>query len=343
LKPSYVTEFTGTLDVGFSKDYSFRVNVQRKFDHNTYKTINLNVPISAYTRVNCATDPGPDGIVGTSDDVANGACFYTVPTSDARLNAPANTYYAPNDEAHHEGDNAYTAYVFTFNGKYANRLNFVGAYGVDMSHTNPLNPFTTVNGAVYGTYAPGSTSSSGGCATPTGITNPSGTSVKCEGPNAFFFDAAVAGAPTVWSQSLKMSGIFGLPDLLPFVPKFHLGGVQYAAQFVSQNGAYFQRVINVTDANGTAQTVVMQNHQARYPWLSNWDNEIRKKFKLGEGRQTLEFTWDLFNTMNANTITAYRSSNVSSSLYLQPDHKTPLQPGTVLAPRIQEWGLTYRF
>jgi hypothetical protein len=338
LKPSYVNEFTGTLDVGISKDYSFRVNIQRKFERNTYKTINLNVPVSAYTAARCVTDPGPDGILGTADDVPNGACFSAVPTSNPVLNAPASTYYAPNDESTHEGDNSFTAYVFTFNGKYANRLNFVGSYGIDMSHTNPLNPFTTVNGTVYGTYAPSAT-----CPTPTGVTNPSGTSFKCEGPNAFAYNAAIAAAPTVWSQSLKMSGIYGLPDLLPFFSKYHLGGVQYSAQFISQNGAYYSRVINATDVNGTAQTFLLQNHLGRYPWLNNWDNEIRKKFKIGEGRQTVEFTWDLFNSMNANTIQGWSSTNVSSSNYLQPNHVTPLRPSSILAPRIYEWGVTYKF
>jgi len=333
LKPNYVTEFTGTLDIGINKDYSFRINVQRKFDHNyTYKTINLNVPLSAYTSPKCTTDPGPDRILGTSDDVANGACFSAVPTSDPRLTAPKNTYYAPTDEAHHEGDPSYTAYVFTFNGKYNNRLNFVGAYGLDMSHYNGLNPSTTINGTVYGTYAPGAT-----CSTQ------SASSIKCEGPNAYAFNSALAANPTVWSQSLKLSGIYSLPDLLPFLPKFHLGGVQYSAQFLSQNGAYYPLTINVSDVNGTAEQIISQNHAGRYPWLNNWDNEIRKKFKLGEGRQTLEFTWDLFNSMNANTIQSWKSTNVSSSLYLQPDGKTPLRPSSVLSPRIYEWGLAYKF
>src|SRR6185436_7129534 len=41
LKPSYVNEFTAGLEVGLSRDYSFRFAVQRKFDRNGNKTINV--------------------------------------------------------------------------------------------------------------------------------------------------------------------------------------------------------------------------------------------------------------------------------------------------------------
>jgi hypothetical protein len=332
LKPSYETEFTGSLEIGINRNYSFRLNIQRKFDHNNYKTINLNIPISAYTTLNCANDNGFDGIAGTADDNPNGrACWSAVPTADPRNTAPKNILYAPTDEAHHEGDNNYTAYIFTFNKNFSNRYQYVASYDIDMAHTVNINPYTTVNGVQYGSND-GSTSS---------------TVVK--GPNALFSNAVVAQAPVTWSQSFKVSGIYGLPDL-PLLPHFKLSGVQYSSQLISQNQAWYNRQAQVTDANGTTQTITMVNHLGRYPWLTDWDNEIRKKFKLGEGRQTLEFTWQLFNSLNAATITAWQTTNVNSSLYLQKSNPadgfvggTPLQPKSILAPRIYEWGVTYKF
>jgi hypothetical protein len=311
LKPSYVSEFTGSLEIGLNRDYSIRVNVQRKFEHNNYKTINLNLPVSAYTALRCANDPGLDAVAGTADDNPNGqACFYSVPTADPRTTAPATTYYAPNDEAHSEGDNSYTAYVFTFNKNVSHRWQYVASYGVDMAHTNNFNPYTTINGTQYGSNSS------------TGVS---------QGPNAFFSNMVTAQAPVTWSQSLKMSGVYGLPDLS--LPHFKLAGVQYSFQLVSQNGAWYSRSANVTDANGTTQTLVMQNHLGRYPWLTDWDNEIRKKFRLGGGRQTLEFTWDLYNSTNAATITAWQSTNVSSSLYLQQNQPDGFKGGTPLQPK----------
>jgi hypothetical protein len=329
LKPSYVNEFTATAEIGLSRDYNVRINVQRKFDRNNYKTLNLNIPASAYTQSKCVNDPGYDGIAGTADDNPNGpVCFTSVPTAYAGNLAAPSTYYAPNDETHHEGDNSYTAYVFTFNKNFSNRYQYVASYGVDMAHTNNFNPYTTVNGTVYGSNS-------------TGVT---------QGPNAFFANMVTAQAPVTWSQSFKFNGVYGVPDIPTFIPHFKLSGVQYSATFVSQNGAWYSRSADVTDANGTKETIVMVNHLGRYPWLSDWDNQIRKKFKVGESHGSLEFTWDLFNTMNAATVQAWQSTDVSSSLYLQKSNPadgfvggTPLQPKTILAPRIYQWGVTYKF
>jgi hypothetical protein len=330
LKPSFVTEFTGTAEIGLSRDYNVRVNVQRKFEHNTYKTINTNIPASAFNQNKCVSDPGIDGVAGTADDNPNGpVCYTSVPTAFPGNLAAASTYYAPNDEAHHEGDNSYTAYVFTFNKNFSKRYQYVASYGVDMAHTNNFNPYTSIGGTLYSSNSA------------TGVT---------AGPNAFFANMVTAQAPTTWSQSLKFNGVYGLPDIPTFIPHFKLSGVQYSATIVSQNGAWYSRSADVTDTNGTKQTIVMQNHVGRYPWLTDWDNEIRKKFKIGESHGSLEFTWDLFNTMNAATITAWQSTDVSSSLYLQKSNVadgfvggTPLQPKTILAPRIYQWGVTYKF
>jgi len=88
--------------------------------------------------------------------------------------------------------------------------------------------------------------------------------------------------------------------------------------------------------------------------LNDWDQSVSKSFKIAE-KQSLKFTWQLFNTMNANTITGWSSTDASASSYLQPyvvrngqvvnDGKTPLRTSAtgVLSPRIYEWGVSYKF
>jgi len=66
----------------------------------------------------------------------------------------------------------------------------------------------------------------------------------------------------------------------------------------------------------------------------DWDQRVSKKFKIGE-RQTIELKWDLFNSVNANPVLTWQSTNSSSSTYLHP--------GTILTPRIYQWGASYRF
>src|SRR5207253_2631358 len=61
LKTAYVSEYTAGLEIGFNQDYSLRFNVQRKFDRNGSKTVNVNTPYSSYTDVTSADDPGSDG------------------------------------------------------------------------------------------------------------------------------------------------------------------------------------------------------------------------------------------------------------------------------------------
>ena len=143
-----------------------------------------------------------------------------------------------------------------------------------------------------------------------------------------------------------MSGIYQVPDMPAFFGfvRHALNGLQYSTTFISQTGAWYNRQAQVTDANGTTQTITVDPHFGRFDRLNDWDQSVSKKFKIAE-RQSFEITWNLFNTMNANTIRGWSTTNVNSSSYLQPDKVTPLRPSStgILAPRIYEWTARYRF
>ena len=61
-------EYAAGVDIGFSRDYSLRFNVIRKFDFGGSKTVDALLPYDAYTDIRCAADPGRDGKLWTSDD-----------------------------------------------------------------------------------------------------------------------------------------------------------------------------------------------------------------------------------------------------------------------------------
>jgi hypothetical protein len=126
-----------------------------------------------------------------------------------------------------------------------------------------------------------------------------------------------------WNPSFKMNGTYELP-----------AGLVWSSTFTSQSGDWYSRSVNVKDALGTTDAVVVQGHLGRYPTVTDWDQRIAKRFRIGE-RQSIEIRWALYNTLNANTITGWKSTNSSSSTYLVPS--------SILAPRIYEWGASYKF
>jgi hypothetical protein len=349
LAPSYVSEYTASLDYGINRDYSVHFTVQRKFDRNGNKSINTLKPYDSYTEIRCAHDPGVDGVLsianGGSATLSNGSansssdddpkgqvCYYTVPqTINGKPNpvfSVTNVTYTATDQDHHEGNSSYTGYTFTFNKNYSHNWQYVVSYDLDMSHTVNTNPDT---------------------------------------PNAVISNAKTI--PVQWDNTLKMSGIYGAPAIPLFVKGFKLAGLQYSTSFISQTSGYYGRSAQVKDASGSTQTLTIDPRVGRYPRLNNWDQQIRKKFKIGETKQTLEFSWQLFNSLNADTLRSYSSTNSSSSSYLQPvvcsdangvrstpskggcaaglttinNGTTIYRPSSILSPRIYEWGVTYKF
>ena len=304
LRPNFVSEYTAGVEIGFSRDYSLRFNIQRKFDRNGNKSIPVLLPYSAYSDIRCANDPGRDAKAGTADDNPTGqACYYSVPSSNTDFSI-TNTYYQSIDRKSNEGNDHFTGYTITFNKNYSDSWQYVVAYNIDMAHTTPNNPI-----------------------------NPNQV---IENARSYQNTGNIE-----WNQGLKMSGIYGVPDI-PLLKGFKLSGVQYSSSFITQNGAWYGRSAQVTDGRGTTQSLVVENHVGRFPWVLTWDQSVRKRFKLTEG-QSLEFNWNLYNSTNEATIRSWRSTTVNNSLYLQPDGVTALRPATILSPRIYEWGIAYKF
>jgi hypothetical protein len=139
-----------------------------------------------------------------------------------------------------------------------------------------------------------------------------------------------------------MSGTYGLPSI-PLLFGKKLEGLQYASSVIVQSGEWYGRTAQIDDIRGSGQTVTVEPHVGRFPAPADWDQSFRYKYKFGESKQSLEFTWEQFNVLNANTIRSWRSTTTGNANYLQPDGRTALRPGSILAPRIYEWGIAYKF
>jgi len=343
LNTGYLDEWAGGLEVALTKDYSLRFDFSRKFDVGGTRTVNNNTPYSAYTALNSADDLGVDGKLGTADDNPFGKVFYysvpdtyVNPLNGATRLSATNQDWINLDRKSGEGNSQYTGYNIDFNKNYSNKWSMLVGYAVSMAHAGSNNPLTPQGQLYFGSVEQ-----------------------SLPGHNHSL--------DVTWNQSLKMSGQYSLPTIpLPF---YKLNGMSWSSTYTAQTSAWYGRSAQIKDVRGDNQTVVVQNHVGRYPALTNWDQSVRKKFKLpGEGNRSLEFTWELFNTLNKNTVRSWNTTTSNSSNYLQPfvcqdaagvhttstkacaagltqigNGTTPLRPNTILTPRIYEWGIAFKF
>ncbi|MBI4474775.1 MAG: hypothetical protein HY646_19035 [Acidobacteria bacterium] len=124
-----------------------------------------------------------------------------------------------------------------------------------------------------------------------------------------------------WRQAVKMNAQYELP-----------WGFMWAGTFTAQSGNLYDRTVQRRNALNSNVTVTVERRAGRYPWVNLWDNRISKKFQIGE-KHTIEGTFDLFNTLNVNTITAWTVASGSSY------HR----PTTIIAPRVFKLGVKYKF
>jgi hypothetical protein len=124
-----------------------------------------------------------------------------------------------------------------------------------------------------------------------------------------------------WNYALRTSGSVQLK-----------WGFLYASSFTAQSGDYFFREVQVRDANNVNVTIRVDPQAGRYGWTKIWDNRITKRFNTW-GNQSIEGSFDLYNTLNANTVTD--QNNRHGGTYLQPTE--------IIAPRIFRLGVKYRF
>ena len=124
-----------------------------------------------------------------------------------------------------------------------------------------------------------------------------------------------------WNYAMRLSGTVQLK-----------WGFLYASSFTAQSGDYFFREVQVRDANNVNVLIRVDPKAGRYDWTKVWDNRITKRIKTW-GNQSVEGEFNLYNTLNANTVIEHVDRNGS----------TFLNPEEILTPRIMKLGVKYRF
>lgn len=303
LDASYLDEYTAGLDVGFSRNYSLRVNIVRKFDFPRTETISNNQPYAAYTQQLCYNyDASTNRVTATTlqpptigNPNAGVVCVWNVPRTNPNQGITDTTIV---NRRKGEGKSQYTALEATFNKQLSDKWGFLGSYVIDMRHENPLDP-ENPNEAAYH------------CSLLTGDNNPT-----CYGPST-------------WDHAIKINGQYELP-----------WGFEWASTFTGQTQNWINRGVQVRNGLNSNVTQMIAYNVTRLSWVKLWDNRLSKRFKIGD-KQSVEATFDLFNSMNVNTVTNVGSTigpasfkGLDGSLY---------RPSAIIAPRIFQIGARYKF
>jgi hypothetical protein len=110
-----------------------------------------------------------------------------------------------------------------------------------------------------------------------------------------------------------------------------------------QEGAYFNRVVQVRNALSQTVNVTVEGQAGRYDWVKLADMRLSKVFRFG-GSQSLEGMFDLFNLTNSSVVLRRVTTN-------GPNFMKPLSTGgidaasanPIPAARIFRLSVRYRF
>jgi hypothetical protein len=134
-----------------------------------------------------------------------------------------------------------------------------------------------------------------------------------------------------WYQSVKLNGTYDLPY-----------GLKFASVYNVQQGAWYSRTERIKNALNSTVNVVAEGHFGRYPWVKLWDNRVSKTFQIGD-KQTIEGMFDLYNTLNANTLLSQVTTNGPTFLYPTAAASGATSATPILPARIFKLGIRYRF
>jgi hypothetical protein len=135
-----------------------------------------------------------------------------------------------------------------------------------------------------------------------------------------------------WNYGFKTSGQYDLPY-----------GLMYSSVYHAVAGQYYGRTVQIRNALNSTVNVQVEGQAGRYPWIKLWDNRFSKTFKIGDN-QSIEGMVDIFNTLNSSAVRSQVNTN-------GPNYLKPISPGgidasaasAVITARIIRIGARWKF
>jgi hypothetical protein len=292
-------EWSVNLERELMANFGLRVTGIYTRTINVQGQLNRFRPFEAYNIPVTNRDPGPDGRLGTADDGGLVTYFeYSTALQGSRFEEFTPVTW-PGEAAN---QNFKTIEVATVK-RLSNRWQMVASYSATKKNW-PIGAAGLARGTGFGTASP---------------------TFSAAGDNAGYLtpNALINTSDETWDWDGKLSGTYIFPaEILVSGNYHHTSGDAFARQVRFTGGRTIPTIVLNVDPIGTY----------RRPHLNVVTARLEKRFNLPRA-QIATVTLNLYNALNANTVTALQNRSGGSFL----------QPLGILPPRLAEIGLSYRF
>jgi hypothetical protein len=274
-------------------DFAVRVTGIYSRTRNTQRVQNNLRPYEVYNIPISNADPGPDGREGTSDDPGTFVTYYDYPREYA-----GRTFQQPMLINDSNADASYKSVELAVNKRLSNSWQFAASYSATKSDI-PIMANTSGTTDFF---------TGGGLA----------VNISTYDPNA-----EINAAKHTWESLGRVSGAYLFP-----------AGVLVSANYRFISGEPWARLVSLTGGRQIPSITLRVEPigTRRMPHLNLVDVRLEKSFQWIQG-QKVAFRLNVYNVMNANTVTGITALSGSSFL----------KPTDILPPRIAELSASYSF
>ena len=292
-------EWSVNLERELMANFALRVTGIYTQTKNVQGQVNNFRPYEAYNLPVTNRDPGPDGRLGTSDDGGMVTYWEFSPS----LQGAQFEQFMPVTWPGATANQTFKTLELATVKRLSNNWQLVASYSVTKKHW-PIGAAGLSRGTGFGTSSP---------------------TFSAAGDNAGFLNpnTEINTSDDTWEWDGKVSGTYVFPlDILVSGNFHYTSGDPFARQVRFTGGQTIPFIVLNVDPIGTY----------RRPNLNVTTFRVEKKFTLPRA-QAATITLNLYNALNANTVTSLQNRSGASFL----------QPLAILPPRLAELSVSYRF